>query len=731
MDQHLFNIYLTEQQQKAADAFQEMASLAVTNAGADAAINAAKEASEKMKATLDALIQMVEQNVQDVMVNGAGALYDMLGIDESVVTFVKNVVNMGLHATDIAGAAVLRGMAVVNSFDVHALPMSAAAMTLGAIRSITDMYIDAILKEYGVYIDLIIEFIVDPGGAWETLRDQLVEQMLNLAIELAMQQLEEYLGISYYEIRYYITQGKNLYKQFMAAKKAAKEMKNRKQGYEVDVDIDVSLDPKVMEARFNEWLKQMNDSIYNGFFVFQILDLITELKEVFSQATDVSLESLASGIETLEDVIDMLEEIGLGDDSTAIDLSMIPALGINAIYASFNNLQSMAKDALVDTASAALAAGLAATDITGGMAIRKTYDIKTDKNTKTITVDYYNDPTKNSISKKVYNTFSKAKDQNGDKIFSLSDCKILQETVNKLWVDYQNGGPSEAEMTAGQYLIVLSLHVEPEEEKKSKSEEEASERPVPIEDTQTEDFELVLPVRDSVRISADKIDDREKKRNTIKLLHTLYSILKSFIGPFKLYITLVNNYKINKAYVRANHDQNLFVLMQEALAKLGLEKRMPKSSVDSDGNPVKNDIYTIRTIPMRNYVTRTLGIKFSDTMSGTLTYDQKEQMNRWIDENDPQSRKVDMESNTTLFLDAESIRTQQECIDSKYNEYGQVASMDAIENIFSKKCEKPNGTFDGIDNIEQVGDMFVYSDSTLPRLPSQLMSAKSKGYPID
>lgn len=145
----------------------------MTSAAGDEAIKAAEDAANKMKAELDALILMAETSVQDVLENGASALYDMLGLNESLLSFMKNVVSMGLHATDIAGAAILKGMAAVNSFDVHALPMSAAALTLGVIKSITDVYIQKLMDAYGIYAEMIIEFLVDPGAALEMLLDEL------------------------------------------------------------------------------------------------------------------------------------------------------------------------------------------------------------------------------------------------------------------------------------------------------------------------------------------------------------------------------------------------------------------------------------------------------------------------------------------------------------------------------------------------------------------------------
>ena len=418
MSQQLFEIQLTEQQQKMADTIKKVSDVALTSAAGDAAIKAAEDAANKMKAELDALILMAETSVQEVMINGATALYDMLGLNEPVINFVKTVVSQGLHATDIAGAAILKGMAAVNSFDVHALPMSAAGMALGALQSITDKYIDKLMGSYRIYAEMIVEFIVDPGAAMETLLDEL-NTILNQIEELAISQIEKYLGLSYEEIKYYITQGKNLYKQYKAAKKAKKEKEKREKeessksgeginssGSKTKVSVDVEVNPDLVMAQLKAWMRQSGDGIYNGFIVFQILDLVKELKEVIAQATDVSFESLAYNLETMEDVIAMLDEIGLGDDSTAIDLSMIPALNLNAIYASMNSLKEQATQGLINTAK------IAATSLDVNTSVEnvKTYEITTDKDSMTIPVMYYTDPTKKSVSKKVYNAFSKAKD---------------------------------------------------------------------------------------------------------------------------------------------------------------------------------------------------------------------------------------------------------------------------------------------------------------------------------
>lgn len=88
-------------------------------------------------------------------------------------------------------------------------------------------------------------------------------------------------------------------------------------------------------------MEQLGDGLYNGFIVLQVMDMVKQIKTVIRQSTDISLESLASDINDLEDFIDLLDEIGLGDDSTAVDLSMIPALGINSVMASLESLKEL------------------------------------------------------------------------------------------------------------------------------------------------------------------------------------------------------------------------------------------------------------------------------------------------------------------------------------------------------------------------------------------------------
>ena len=69
------------------------------------------------------------------------------------------------------------------------------------------------------------------------------------------------------------------------------------------------------------------------------MDAVKTLKEVVTSMTDVSLETLADSINSLDDLVIMLDDLGLGDDATAIDMSLIPSLGINDMIASVRSIQ--------------------------------------------------------------------------------------------------------------------------------------------------------------------------------------------------------------------------------------------------------------------------------------------------------------------------------------------------------------------------------------------------------
>ena len=345
-----------------------------------------------------------------------------------------------MHAANLAGSAVLKGMQMVNSVDMHALPMSAASAAMSIAQTFADKFVAELIDKYGVWAEMAIQAIVDPGALFEEVSTLVLEQIYKIE-DLINDQVERYLGMPLSTIRRYCNEGVRLYKQYKEARKKKRhesaddgeEASQRdpviaKSGSKKSVNVDVDINPDIMKAELENWLRKQGDGIYNGFLVLQVLDAVKELKEVVTTLTDVSLVTLADSINSLDDLIIMLDEMGLGDDSTAVDLSLIPSLGINDMIASFKSIQEN-----FDVAKAAGGLGSALANgmnVNANLNSQQTYDIKSDPDALTISIVFYNSATK--YSKQVYKTLKKATDSNKKRLFSEAELKVLTDNINAL-----------------------------------------------------------------------------------------------------------------------------------------------------------------------------------------------------------------------------------------------------------------------------------------------------------
>ena len=109
-------------------------------------------------------------------------------------------------------------------------------------------------------------------------------------------------------------------------------------GDKYGVEIDMQITPELMKQNLLDWLASQSDLLYNGFLIVQIRDAVYSIKDTIRSLTDIDLDTLAEGINTLDDFIELLDELGLGDNTLSVNLDMIPSLGLNAIYSGLNSL---------------------------------------------------------------------------------------------------------------------------------------------------------------------------------------------------------------------------------------------------------------------------------------------------------------------------------------------------------------------------------------------------------
>lgn len=142
-------------------------------------------------------------------------------------------------------------------------------------------------------------------------------------------------------------------------------------------------------------------------------------------------------------------------------------------------------------------------------------------------------------------------------------------------------------------------------------------------------------------------------------------MLKAILGPLDLFIVLISNYQENKKYVRSKHDDNLAVLIQQALGKLGFDK----SITPEEGQRPEDCLYTVRSVAMLAFVDEDMQITFSGAISRQPLSDiQKERINKWLSKNDKKAPLITTKGQVRLFIDYDSLASERECVRRKQEE---------------------------------------------------------------
>lgn len=471
------------------------------------------------------------------------------------------------------------------------------------------------------------------------------------------------------------------------------------------IGVSVETNPETILENMYNWLYEQNDALFNGFIVLQFLDAVRSIQDMIKMFTEVDVDTLDDNIETLEDFIILCEELGLDDDSTAIDLSIIPSLNLNVIHASLNNLKNQFSEA---STMEKMKSGLIGAVVAGSAVnIGKTYEIDTDADTKTIHVMYYDNPIKESISKKVYKTFSKAKDENDKPLFSSSDLLSLQNAINQAYD--RNPESGQAEITINGYTVKIRLNIKDDSDK-SKAESRPN-RNNPENDE---------PVFEIQTISEEYMTERQmeeyekrKRKSTIKVLHTAYSILKKLIPDLTKLAKLIRNYRINKEYVKSQQRSNLYLMYEAVMYAKGLINKI-------DGNDSVT-LYTVRTLELYDYIKENVSDINTSQMTSEISYSDAKNINSWLNTFDKSSTKIDLSKDKImLFFDYDTLKELQKERNRLKDEYG--FTDDIIGTISTHK----NGTFNGISKLERNGNDWLYTNSLLPMNESQIIETISK-----
>lgn len=715
----MMTLDLGEDANKVANVLNNCFEYGIKNGVADITNSELVKARQAARAAVDLVIAQVENLVAEIGLKGQEALYDALGLNEQVLQQAKQIVAIARHASNIGMSIIMKGITMLNAYQSSQinLPMDAYVAALTLCASFADRFYGAIMEAYGVYINFLVLCIVNPDAALELLVEFILVNVRQI-YDMLDEQVYMYTGYHIQEIIAMCSRGIKLYKEYKARKKAKKEQAKEEKiddnttksanisgsGYGVSIETD----PKEILERLYEWLKDQNDALFNGFIVYQMLDAVESIEDMCKTFTEVNPKTLLDGVESLDDFIALCEELGLGDDSTAIDLSLIPSLNFNVIQSSMNSLKEQfneATDMQKIKSSAIGAAGIVGSTVN----LEKTYEIKTDTQTKVITVSYYDNPTKPSISKKVYKTFSKAKNADDEQLFSSSDLKTIQDTINDTYNQNQTSGNGSVKING--YTINIVLNIDPKKLKKKEDDvyqHSNKDKDKEIEDEQDNAPEFNITIRDEVVVSEEEINKRQR-RSTIKVLHTAYSILKSLVPSLRQFAKLLDNYHTNKEYVKSQQKSNLGLMFEAVMAVYGYAKKLFKKDVA---------LYTVRTVKLYDYIQNNTKINTSDTTT-EISHNDAKIINKWLEKNDSSALKVDTSKDIIqLFFDMESINAER-------LEIERLKELGLTDRLIGNTAINGNGTFNNLPKIIDNGDSFLIADSNLPLNMSQIVETMS------
>lgn len=673
-------------------------------------------------AITDAVTQYLEVTIQSLIAGGASNLMNNLGINQETLGMAQSILNlMDSTLFNITG--------IIKMFPKNIQMLPSAKVAIGSIcTSLKDMYIAIYNDLENEYYETINDAITNLPSMQEVLKDAQ-ELLMNTIWVMINEQCIKYTGYTLPELYYMCSDYIHKYKAWKEARKEQKRRKKEQEEQEketgiqhssggtVSSKINVDVDPDIIKQSLMDELSRTSDLIYNSFIIIQIKDSIDEIKMLISQFNNVDLDVLSDGIDSFEDFMDMLVEMGLDSDGAVISLEKAIQDGINQFSGNLTSLQNQIE-------AQAISSGLhIATDIASNTTIsaeikaEHLYDFTNDLNTFTMTLNIYADPTTKKAKKQLTKVLSNAHQKDGTKIFDSSSVLSIINAIDEGYV-------MRKDQTIELLEFTFKIHFELDGFNKTLNEQinaidEANR--IAQETAKKKEAEEAISKFELGIVEEEYTGDPTKatKRPTFQLVHELFSILKEIFPQLKVILKLIRNYKINKAKVEANASGNLLGMIKVIAAINKLFKKAHKS---------KTNFYTVRSLKLYDYITNSItsigtnveiNISIPDTRKLYLYLKNTKSNYEIIKQNLP----------TILYIDQDAITEQRNAMKKDLDKAGNYFD-DASLFVQYPDSKYQDGTLLGLDKVEDADTEIYYSDSSLPLYGSQILRCYGKDYDL-
>ena len=673
-------------------------------------------------AITDAVTQYLEVTIQSLIAGGASNLMNNLGINQETLGMAQSILNlMDSTLFNITG--------IIKMFPKNIQMLPSAKIAIGSIcTSLKDMYIAIYNDLENEYYETINDAITNLPSSQEVLKDAQ-ELLMNTIWVMINEQCIKYTGYTLPELYYMCSDYIHKYKAWKEARKEKKRRKKEQEEQEketgiqhssggtVSTKINVDVDPDIIKQSLMDELSRASDLIYNSFIIIQIKDSIDEIKMLISQFNNVDLDVLTDGIDSFEDFMNMLVEMGLDSDGAVISLEKAIQDGINQFSGNLTSLQNQIEAQAISSGLNIAADVMSNTTVSTERKVEHLYDFTNDLNTFTMTLNIYADPTTKKAKKQLTKVLSNAHQKDGTKIFDSSSVLSIINAIDEGYV-------MRKDQTIELLEFTFKIHFELDGFNKTLNEQinaidEANR--IAQETAKKKEVEEAISKFELGIVEEEYTGDPTKatKRPTFQLVHELFSILKEIFPQLKVILKLIRNYKINKAKVEANASGNLLGMIRVIAAINKLFKKAHKS---------KTNFYTVRSLKLYDYITNSI-TSIGTNVEINIDIPDTRKLYLYLKNAKSNYEIIKQDLPTILYIDQDAITEQRNAMKKDLDKAGNYFD-DASLFVQYPDSKYQDGTLLGLDKVEDADTEIYYSDSSLPLYGSQILRCYGKDYDL-
>ena len=673
-------------------------------------------------AITDAVTQYLEVTIQSLIAGGASNLMNNLGINQETLGMAQSILNL-------MDSALFNITGIIKMFPKNIQMLPSAKIAIGSIcTSLKDMYIAIYNDLENEYYETINDAITNLPSIQEVLKDAQ-ELLMNTIWVMINEQCIKYTGYTLPELYYMCSDYIHKYKAWKEARKEQKRRKKEQEEQEketgiqhssggtVSSKINVDVDPDIIKQSLMDELSRASDLIYNSFIIIQIKDSIDEIKMLISQFNNVDLDVLTDGIDSFEDFMDMLVEMGLDSDGAVISLEKAIQDGINQFSGNLTSLQNQIEAQAISSGLHIAADVVSNTTVSTEIKAEHLYDFTNDLNTFTMTLNIYADPTTKKAKKQLTKVLSNAHQKDGTKIFDSSSVLSIINAIDEGYV-------MRKDQTIELLEFTFKIHFELDGFNKTLNEQinaidEANR--IAQETAKKKEAEEAISKFELGIVEEEYTGDPTKatKRPTFQLVHELFSILKEIFPQLKVILKLIRNYKINKAKVEANASGNLLGMIKVIAAINKLFKKAHKS---------KTNFYTVRSLKLYDYITNSI-TSIGTNVEINIGIPDTRKLYLYLKNAKSNYEIIKQDLPTILYIDQDAITEQRNAMKKDLDKAGNYFD-DASLFVQYPDSKYQDGTLLGLDKVEDADTEIYYSDSSLPLYGSQILRCYGKDYDL-